>query len=75
MSKSVGLSLIAAVLIGIWAVPAPHGTRGDAPQFWQLHGAAPAAVETATVTQLRLAAQAPVEPAAAPIVLAMESVR
>ena len=63
MKNVVGLSLVAALFaIGLVAVQEDGENAIAATPFWQLHGAAPAAVETAATAQLRRAARNEDEP-------------
>jgi hypothetical protein len=58
MKKSVGLSLVVvAALLGLGTVSVQESGNVATP-FWQLHGAAPAAVETDAIAELRHAARA-----------------
>jgi hypothetical protein len=57
MTKSAGLSLVAAALIGAGLVSVLEDGRPATTPFWQLHGAAPAAAETDALVQLRQAAR------------------
>jgi hypothetical protein len=73
MKTSVGLTLVAAALLfGIGLVTVEKGGAAVVTTpFWQLHGAAPAAGETAAELQLRQAARSHAEP----IVVAVRSAR
>ena len=57
--QTLSLSLAAAALFGATLVVLPEAgsQTASATPFWQLHGTAPAAGDTAAVTELRLAAR------------------
>jgi hypothetical protein len=61
MTNWAGLSLITAAVVGLVLVSSPNPDPAIATPFWQLHGAAPAAGDTAAVAALRQAARQPSE--------------
>jgi hypothetical protein len=59
MKSLVGLSLVVAALFAAGLVSVPEGSENTvvATPFWELHGSAPAAVETTAIAQLRQTAR------------------
>ena len=55
--QNLTLSLAAAALFGVTllVIPEAEGQTASATHFWQLHGAQPAACDTAEVAYLRVA--------------------